>query len=480
MAVAVMKGDSVTVGVIVAVAVAVAVGVLVSVGSTVWVGVAVSVGSAVCVSVGVTVGVRVAVAVSVGMITRVGKATTASPSPRQAVTINGIISIMAISSRDMGLPQGLMIKKIFYSLIILLSLAGCQVEEATVLPTRISLQIPTETATATPSPTLTSTPTLTITPSVTASPTITNTPTPDPDVPTRPPVTRTPTTPPTSTPPPVIQVTPFATSTPFAPDPPQDQPEIFIIPPADDGSAPAAQPLTLPPAFYYGRSAEGRELFARRVGNGTRVIMLVGGIHGGFEANTVDLVNQLIAHFEANPAQISPAISLVMIPNANPDGYARGNVLFGRYNGNGVDLNRNWDCGWEPVAYFGQQTVNPGPLPFSEPESQALAALINDVRPSAVLFYHSAANGVFAGDCGGDGRSQVLAQVVGAAAGYPFGSPFVAYPVSGTAPSWVDSLNIAAVDVELNSATLPEFDRNLRAVQALQCWVASEGAQLSC
>jgi hypothetical protein len=39
----------------------------------------------------------------------------------------------------------------------------------------------------------------------------------------------------------------------------------------------------------------------------------------------------------------------------------------------------------------------------------ALASLIIDVHPAAVLFYHSAASGVFAGDCDGGDTSATMA-----------------------------------------------------------------------
>jgi hypothetical protein len=42
-----------------------------------------------------------------------------------------------------------------------------------------------------------------------------------------------------------------------------------------------------------------------------RVLLLVGGMHGGWEANTVGLVNELIAHFETHPEDVLPGISLV-------------------------------------------------------------------------------------------------------------------------------------------------------------------------
>ncbi|MBI5666400.1 MAG: succinylglutamate desuccinylase/aspartoacylase family protein [Chloroflexi bacterium] len=234
----------------------------------------------------------------------------------------------------------------------------------------------------------------------------------------------------------------------------------------------AAAPALPPQAFRVGQSAAGRDILGWRIGTGERVLLLVGGIHAGYEANTVMLVRELIDHFQRAPADVLPGITLILVPVANPDGLERGRVAEGRFNGNGVDLNRNWGCEWSAEAYWKSNRVNPGSQPFSEPETRALAALVGEVRPAAAVFYHSAAHGVFAGDCQpGGGVSGTLAAVLGEAAGYPYGEPFSAYQVSGTAPNWLDGQGIPAVDVELTGTRDSEFIPNLRGVMAVQRWL---------
>jgi len=221
-----------------------------------------------------------------------------------------------------------------------------------------------------------------------------------------------------------------------------------------------------------GQSVEGRDIVAHHFGTGPRSLLLVGGMHGGWEENTVTLVSEMIVHFQANPQDILPGLSLVLVPVANPDGMAHGRVEAGRFNANQVDLNRNWGCNWSAEARWRDQAVNAGPRPFSEPETSALSAFIQVLRPAAVLFYHSAAGGIFAGNCGGDHGSMLMSQVLGEATGYSYGQPFTAYRVTGTAASWVDGLGIPAADVELVTWTDSEFERNLRGVMALQRWLA--------
>ncbi len=226
----------------------------------------------------------------------------------------------------------------------------------------------------------------------------------------------------------------------------------------------------LPAQFSFGKSAGGLELQAFRVGTGERLLMVVGGVHAGYEANTIQLVRRLYDHALANPQELPDALTLLFVPVLNVDGIAAGRDARGRLNANGVDLNRNWGCGWSAEAYFGEKRVNSGSAPFSEPETLALGGLIERVRPSAVLFYHAAARGVFAGNCGGM-VSQPLAEVYGRAIGYPYDSAFSKYAVTGTAPAWVDSLGIPAADVELASAEGFDFVGHWRALRAVMAWL---------
>lgn len=314
--------------------------------------------------------------------------------------------------------------------------SGCQntlVTESQPLPTL--LELPSQTAAPT------TTPTATITPTVTPSATITDTPTP----------TLSPTPGPSATP----SRTPIPSPT----------------------LAPSITRTPLPETFIFGKSAGGRDLVAHRVGTGGTIIFLVGGIHAGFESNTIDLVNAMVNHFRSTPGDVLPGITLILVPALNPDGQARGRVVDGRFNGNDVDLNRNWGCGWSADAQWRLGSVNPGPQPFSEPETQALASLVERTAPAVVIFYHGAVNGVFAGDCAetGDTPSFELARVYGDASNYPYGGPFNEYELTGTAPNWFDSQGIPSVDVELASPDLPETARNIRGVVAIQAWVLSPG-----
>lgn len=242
------------------------------------------------------------------------------------------------------------------------------------------------------------------------------------------------------------------------------QPPIIVVTATPDLQA-------SPTEIVIGLSVQGRAITARRFGSGETVILLVGGMHGGWEANTVQLIDELIAYFDQHPADVQSAVSIVLIRAANPDGLPLGRTPEGRFNANGVDLNRNWGCNWSREAVWRNIPVNPGANALSEPETQALSTYMMQLRPRVALFYHSAAGGVYAGNCQGGGGSALMAAALGEATGYSYGQAFSAYPVTGTAAAWADNIGIAAADVELFTSEESEFDRNLRGIIAVQAWV---------
>jgi hypothetical protein len=209
---------------------------------------------------------------------------------------------------------------------------------------------------------------------------------------------------------------------------------------------------------------------------------VVGGIHGGYEWNTILLAYEMIDYFQTHPESIPDSISLIIIPSANPDGQVlvtgkedrftaadvAENSTPGRFNANNVDLNRNWDCQWEPVGQWRSQQVSGGSAPFSEPESVVFRDYFLSQQPQAVIFLHSAANGVFAAGCPDTHLdSMLLAQAYGAATGYPVFEQFLSYPITGDAGDWLTTQGIASITVELVSHQAIEWPKNLAGMLAV-------------
>jgi hypothetical protein len=73
-----------------------------------------------------------------------------------------------------------------------------------------------------------------------------------------------------------------------------------------------------------GTSQKGIPLTLYELGNGPKRVLLIGGQHGGPEANTVELAQALLDYFDSNPAEIPSNIELDILPIANPDGLSAG------------------------------------------------------------------------------------------------------------------------------------------------------------
>jgi protein MpaA len=128
--------------------------------------------------------------------------------------------------------------------------------------------------------------------------------------------------------------------------------------------------------FEIGRSVWGNPITVVRRGDpdGVRVLV-IGVIHGNEDAG-VTVLDQLLVE------TIPPGVELWLVRSMNPDGQGqmRGNV-------NLVDLNRNFPVDWDFLAEPGNWQYG-GPGPASEPETQAMVALGEGVRPNLVFWYH--------------------------------------------------------------------------------------------
>lgn len=246
-------------------------------------------------------------------------------------------------------------------------------------------------------------------------------------------------------------------------------------------------------AQLVGRSAVcGLPIVSYQLSEGEIPLILVGGIHGGYEWNTIMLAYEMLDYLRANPNNIPSSLSVYLIPNANPDGlyavsrstgrfkasYLDADTVPGRFNGRNVDLNRNWDCQHTPTAVWRDNPISGGPVPFSEPENQALRDYITGIRPAVVLFWHSAATGVYASGCGEtDPLSKELAQVYGLASGYPIYDTFEYYDVTGDAGDWLASKGLPAISVELSDHQTLNWDMNLTGLKALLYHVANNNEE---
>jgi protein MpaA len=212
-----------------------------------------------------------------------------------------------------------------------------------------------------------------------------------------------------------------------------------------------------------GYSAEGRPLTVYQLGAGPRSVLVVGGIDGGTESNTTDLVYQLLDRLPEVPDLLHAGFVFLLLPAANPDGIADGTRMLA----DGVDANRNWPTAdWSPDTYIAGPTLIPGgggPGPWSEPETQALAAFVQRSQPTLIMSFHSAAALVMAGPAA---RALGLDRLYAAMTGYAWGD-WTAYPVTGDFAQWAEDQGLPTVEVELPDHTTTDLDANFSAFQAM-------------
>lgn len=244
--------------------------------------------------------------------------------------------------------------------------------------------------------------------------------------------------------------------------------------------------VTGPKYEVIGMSVEGRKIESYTYGKGAKNLVFAGGMHGGYEWNSVLLAYQFKDYLDKNPSAIPAGLSVSVIPALNPDGlfavtgkegrFTTADVSSdqkiqesGRFNSHKVDLNRNLDCNWKSTSMWKSKTVSAGAAPFSEPETQALRNFISERNPDAVVFWHSQANAVYASECN-DGILPVTLDIMNAyanAAGYPAVKTFDSYKVTGDSEGWLASINIPAITVELKTHETIEWEKNLAGIKAL-------------
>ncbi len=234
-----------------------------------------------------------------------------------------------------------------------------------------------------------------------------------------------------------------------------------------------------------GSSVLQRDIKSYTWGDGEKHLVFVGGIHGGYEWNSVVLAYEFIDWLNENMLEVPANIKITVIPSANPDGLAKvvdktGKITVsdipaevdtvpGRFNANGVDLNRNFDCKWQPESTWRGNVVSAGTEAFSEPEAQAIRDFALKERPDAFVFWHSSANNVYASECHNGVLPETI-QIMNAyanSASYGAVESFDAYEVTGDAEGWLASIGIPAITVELETHETVEWERNLAGVKAL-------------
>jgi hypothetical protein len=224
-----------------------------------------------------------------------------------------------------------------------------------------------------------------------------------------------------------------------------------------------------------GQSVQARPIEVYRFGAGKHERLIVAGIHGGSEANTIALADKLIQYLQKNPERIPADVTLYILRSLNPDGEALSDKPEARFNAHGVDLNRNFDQNWKS-SWKGNDCVSTDPkaagsAPASEPETQAFMKFLLGRKIEALIDYHSARLGIFPAGQPAAPASVKLAEAIAAVSPYAYPPVKTNCEFTGTLVDWAISQGTqAAVDLELNSPDAPEFENNLKILDLLLTW----------
>jgi protein MpaA len=188
----------------------------------------------------------------------------------------------------------------------------------------------------------------------------------------------------------------------------------------------------------YGRSVLGLPLEVWRPRSACHLLVFA-AIHGE-EPETTYALSRALRQLASPPEHCAVVLS------ANPDGVMRGT----RGNARGVDLNRNFPSkDWQGRAVTHRSTIedrsdivlSAGERPASEPETQALLSMIQELRPRAVVALHAPLA------CIDDVNDSALGQRLSQRTGMPLVRD-VGYPTPGSFGSWGADHGVPVVTYE--------------------------------
>ena len=152
-----------------------------------------------------------------------------------------------------------------------------------------------------------------------------------------------------------------------------------------------------------GATARGRDLEAIYAGNSRKMVALIGSVHPG--ESGPEIIIPALERMINERKDLLAHIGIAALPSVGADERERlvqGHPCYLRLNANGVDINRNFDSGWEEMSDdlgYGLRSTDPesmtyrGRAPASEPETQAIVDFIRDIPElSAVFSCHALAS----------------------------------------------------------------------------------------
>ena len=230
-----------------------------------------------------------------------------------------------------------------------------------------------------------------------------------------------------------------------------------------------------------GKSVHGKELYYIRLGCGATKL-IYNGSHHGMESITSAMLMLFAQDFlyaqhnqvglgGYNVTELCGKASLYIVPMVNPDGVelASKGVPW-QANARGVDLNHNYDAMWHLSRTVIKKsgisepgpTRFPGPRPYSEPESRALAEFTRRLNPDLVIAFHSQGKVIYHGFMGKEpSETYQIAKAFETISPYVVDSPEVVASYGGYKDWFVKEFCRPGFTVEVGEGVNPLPDENL-------------------
>ena len=237
--------------------------------------------------------------------------------------------------------------------------------------------------------------------------------------------------------------------------------------------------------FSIGRSVLGRNIYAIGAGKLRGGTLFVGGVHA-LEWLTTLLLFRFCFGLSKREEVLTGLESrgVIIIPCLNPDGVeialnglkgakeradfvdriSDGDLSKWQANANGVDLNHNFDAGFNTLKKLeiNAGIVSPSPTryggeyPFSEPETKSLASICKLFDVQTAFAFHSQGEEIFY-QYGKNtpARSRLMAELLSQSSGYKLSTPQTLASHGGFKDWFIDKLSRPAFTIEIGKGKNP-------------------------
>lgn len=247
--------------------------------------------------------------------------------------------------------------------------------------------------------------------------------------------------------------------------------------------------------FQIGKSVLGRPILAVRIGSRDECVLYAAGFHGSERLTTLcnlmfieDFCTALRDNTDFSISNARNALcnkSIIVIPCVNPDGYeislngattagasankitrinGNNDIRYWNANANGVDINHNFDAGFERMKEIERAAGITGPAPRryggeapeSEPETQSLVALVNQYNVVEVLAWHSQGEEIYwqFGENTPE-KGYRLAQLFSTASGYSVANPAETAAYAGFKDWYIETTGNPGFTIEIGKGMNP-------------------------